>query len=77
MITRIRIDSEGTDMATVDAEIAKVEDLLWQSGLITELSHAHIVDEVFERVARGNNIGDSYKGRRSTSFKMNGYHLKN
>lgn len=69
MITRIRIDSEGSDMPTVDAEIAKVEGLLWQSGLITELGHAHITEEVFERIPRGNNVGDGYKGRRTTSFK--------
>lgn len=56
-------------MPTVDAEIAKIEELLWQSGLIIRLADAHITEEVFERVALGNNVGDSYKGRRTTSFK--------
>lgn len=70
MITRIRIDAMASDMPKVDEEIAKVEELLIQSGLLSEaaLSNAHITEEVFERIARGNNVGDSYKGRRVISY---------
>lgn len=70
MITRIRIDAVGLTGPEVDAEIAGLEGLIIQSGLISpgSLAHAHIVEEVTERVCSGNNIGDRFKGRRTTSF---------